>query len=106
MSELMALWHQASSAVLTHQLFPLFLTLSAYAVATWLYVEMLEAGFTSVCEFHYVHHDRDGRPYADDATLAHCLLRAAKKTGIGMTLLPVLYQTRSEEHTSELQSQR
>ena len=37
MSELMALWHQASSAVLTHQLFPLFLTLSAYAVATWLY---------------------------------------------------------------------
>lgn len=63
------------------------------AVATWLYVEMLEAGFTSVCEFHYVHHDRDGRPYADDATLAHCLLRAAHKTGIGMTLLPVLYQT-------------
>jgi len=39
------------------------------AIALWLYVEMLEAGYTSVCEFHYVHHDADGRPYADDATL-------------------------------------
>jgi formimidoylglutamate deiminase len=63
------------------------------AIATWLYIEMLEAGYTAVCEFHYVHHDTDGKPYADDATLAHCLLRAAKKAGIGMTLLPVLYQT-------------
>jgi formimidoylglutamate deiminase len=63
------------------------------AIATGLYVEMLEAGYTSVCEFHYVHHDRDGRPYADDATLSMCLLRAAARAGIGMTLLPVLYQT-------------
>ena len=63
------------------------------AIATWLYVEMLEAGFTSVCEFHYVHHQPDGRPYADDATLSRCLLRAARSTGIGITLLPVLYQT-------------
>jgi cytosine/adenosine deaminase-related metal-dependent hydrolase len=50
---------------------------SLEAIATWLYVEMLEAGYTSVCEFHYVHHDRDGRPYADDATLSLALLRAA-----------------------------
>lgn len=63
------------------------------AIATWLYIEMLEAGFTSVCEFHYVHHDRGGQPYADDATLTHSLLRAAQNAGIGMTLLPVLYQT-------------
>ena len=62
-------------------------------IATWLYIEMLEAGYTSVCEFHYVHHDLDGRPYADDATLAQCLLRAAERAGIGITLLPVLYQT-------------
>ncbi|PZQ77258.1 MAG: formimidoylglutamate deiminase [Variovorax paradoxus] len=62
------------------------------AIALWLYVEMLEAGYTSVCEFHYVHHDADGRPYADDATLALVLLRAAEKAGIGLTLLPVLYQ--------------
>jgi len=62
------------------------------AIATWLYVEMLEAGYTSVCEFHYLHHDADGRPYADDAELALALLRAARRAGIGLTLLPVLYQ--------------
>ncbi|RYF79934.1 MAG: formimidoylglutamate deiminase [Comamonadaceae bacterium] len=63
------------------------------AIALGLYVEMIEAGYTAVCEFHYVHHDRDGRPYADDATLALALMRAAKRAGIGLTLLPVLYQT-------------
>lgn len=62
------------------------------AIATGLYVEMLEAGYTSVCEFHYLHHDTNGRPYADDATLSECLLRAAARAGIGLTLLPVLYQ--------------
>ncbi|MBV7540659.1 formimidoylglutamate deiminase [Acidovorax sp. sic0104] len=66
---------------------------SLEAIATWLYVEMLEAGYTSVCEFHYVHHDQDGTPYADDATLSLALLRAAGNAGIGITLLPVLYQT-------------
>lgn len=66
---------------------------SLEAIATWLYVEMLEAGYTSVCEFHYVHHDQDGRPYADDATLSLALLRAARNAGISITLLPVLYQT-------------
>lgn len=63
------------------------------AIALGLYVEMLEAGYTSVCEFHYLHHDTDGRPYADDATLALALLRAAQRAGIGLTLLPVLYQS-------------
>jgi formimidoylglutamate deiminase len=62
------------------------------AIATGLYVEMLEAGYTSVCEFHYVHHDVDGRPYADEAEMSQCLLRAAARAGIGFTLLPVLYQ--------------
>ncbi len=62
------------------------------AIATWLYAEMLEAGYTSVCEFQYLHHAPDGRPYADDATLSLALLRAAQRVGIGMTLLPVLYQ--------------
>jgi formimidoylglutamate deiminase len=62
-------------------------------IATALYVEMLEAGYTSVCEFHYVHHDLDGRAYADDATLSSCLIEAASRAGIGLTLLPVLYQT-------------
>lgn len=63
------------------------------AIATALYVEMLEAGYTSVCEFHYVHHDQDGLPYADDLTLSSCIIEAATRAGIGLTLLPVLYQT-------------
>jgi formimidoylglutamate deiminase len=63
------------------------------AIATGLYVEMLEAGYTSVCEFHYLHHDHNGRPYADDAALSMCLLLAAARAGMGLTLLPVLYQT-------------
>ena len=63
------------------------------AIATWLYIEMLEAGYTSVCEFHYLHHSADGTPYADDAELSKALLRAAHTAGIAITLLPVLYQT-------------
>ena len=62
------------------------------AIATWLYIEMLEAGYTSVCEFHYLHHDTDGRPYQDDAALSTALICAARAAGIGLTLLPVLYQ--------------
>ncbi|WP_159916431.1 formimidoylglutamate deiminase [Pantoea sp. 18069] len=65
---------------------------SLEAIAVWLYLEMLEAGYTSVCEFHYLHHAEGGKPYADDATLSLALLRAARRVGIGMTLLPVLYQ--------------
>ncbi len=61
------------------------------AVATWLYVEMLEAGYTSVGEFHYLHHDVSGSPYADPAELSLRLLSAAERAGIGITLLPVLY---------------
>jgi len=76
------------------------------AIATGLYVEMLEAGYTSVCEFHYVHHDIGGRPYADDTTLSRCLLRAAERAGIGMTLLPVLYQTSGFGGTPPTDGQR
>lgn len=61
-------------------------------IATHLYVEMLRAGYTSVCEFHYVHHDAEGRPYADRAEMALRIVAAARKAGIGLTLLPVLYQ--------------
>ena len=62
------------------------------AVATQLYIEMLQAGYTAVCEFHYLHHDPRGRPYADPAEMALRLLAAARHAGIGITLLPVLYQ--------------
>jgi formimidoylglutamate deiminase len=61
------------------------------AVAAQLYAEMLEAGFTRVGEFHYLHHDVDGRPYADVAEMAARIAAAASETGIGLTLLPVFY---------------
>jgi len=61
------------------------------AVASQLYVEMLEAGFTRVGEFHYLHHDRDGRPYAAIAEMATRIAAAARESGIGLTLLPVFY---------------
>ena len=66
---------------------------SLYAVAAQVYAEMLEAGYTGVCEFHYLHHAPDGKPYADPAAMSHALIEAARRTGIRMTLLPVLYMT-------------
>jgi formiminoglutamate deiminase len=61
------------------------------AVAGLAYVEMLEAGFTRVGEFHYLHHDRDGRPFSDPAEMAGRVIAAAGETGIGLTLLQVFY---------------
>jgi formiminoglutamate deiminase len=61
------------------------------AVAALAYVEMLESGFTRVGEFHYLHHDRDGRPFSDPAEMAGRIIAAASETGIGLTLLPVFY---------------
>ena len=63
----------------------------AEAVASQLYMEMLEAGFSRVGEFHYLHHDIDGRAYADIAEMAQRIASAASRTGIGLTLLPVFY---------------
>ena len=61
------------------------------ALATFAMVEMLESGFTSLAEFHYLHHAPDGRPYDDPAELCGRIAAAAADTGIGLTLLPVLY---------------
>jgi formimidoylglutamate deiminase len=63
------------------------------AIATQLYIEMLQAGYTSACEFQYLHHDPEGRAYADPAEMSMRLASAARHAGIGLTLLPVLYQT-------------
>jgi formimidoylglutamate deiminase len=52
---------------------------------------MLEAGFTTVGEFHYLHHDVDGRPYADLAEMAQRIAAASAQAGIGLTLLPSFY---------------
>ncbi len=61
------------------------------AIAAQLYVEMLKAGYGSVAEFHYLHHGRDGRPYADPAEMSWRILAAARAAGIALTHLPVLY---------------
>ena len=61
------------------------------AIAAQLYVEMLEAGYTAVAEFHYLHHQPDGRPYDDLAELSERVIAAAREAGIGITHLPVLY---------------
>lgn len=61
------------------------------AVAAQLYMEMLEAGFCRVGEFHYLHHDKDGSPYANIAEMAERIGAASAETGIRVTLLPVLY---------------
>ena len=63
----------------------------AEAIAAFAYMQMLEAGFTAVGEFHYLHHDIDGRSYADIAEMAARIAAAAGETGIGLTLLPALY---------------
>ena len=61
------------------------------AVAAQAYVEMLEAGFTRVGEFHYIHHDISGAPYGNLGELAGRIAAAAQTAGIGLTLLPVFY---------------
>ena len=61
------------------------------AIAAFAYMEMLEAGFTTVGEFHYLHHDVDGRPYADLGEMAERIAAAVRKTRIGLTLLPSFY---------------
>ena len=62
------------------------------AIAAQAYMEMLEAGFTWVAEFHYLHHQPDGRPYDNVAEMAQRIVAAAAETGIGLTLLPVFYR--------------
>jgi len=61
-------------------------------VAAHLYTELLAGGYTQVCEFHYLQHAEDGARYADPAAMSHALADAAADAGIGLTLLPVLYE--------------
>ncbi len=61
-------------------------------VATQLYGELLAGGYTQVCEFHYLHHGTDGSAYTDPLTMSRALVQAAADAGIGLTLLPVLYE--------------
>lgn len=62
------------------------------AIAAFVQMQMLEAGYSAVAEFHYLHHAPGGQPYADLAEMSTRIAAAARETGIGLTLLPVLYQ--------------
>ena len=61
------------------------------AVAALAYMEMLKSGYTSVAEFHYLHHDDGGSPYAQPAEMGLRCIAAAEDAGIALTLLPSLY---------------
>ncbi|MFZ2649601.1 MAG: formimidoylglutamate deiminase [Burkholderiaceae bacterium] len=62
------------------------------AIAAQLFVELLQGGYTQVCEFHYLQHEPDGRACDDPAALSLALADAADDAGIGLTVLPVLYE--------------
>ena len=61
------------------------------AITAYCYMELLQGGYTSVAEFHYLHHQAGGVQYADPAETSRCVMSAAATSGIGLTLLPVLY---------------
>ncbi|MDN5567917.1 MAG: formimidoylglutamate deiminase [Paracoccus sp. (in: a-proteobacteria)] len=61
-------------------------------IAALVQMEMLEAGYATNVEFHYLHHQPDGTPYANMAEMSERIAAAARRTGIGLTLLPVHYQ--------------
>ena len=62
------------------------------AVATWLNIEFLHGGYTHLCEFHYLHTQPDGRAYADPLTMTRPLIDAAVDAGLGLTMIPVVYE--------------
>ncbi|WP_157270823.1 formimidoylglutamate deiminase [Azohydromonas aeria] len=76
------------------------------AVAAQLFIELLRGGYTQACEFHYLQHDVDGRPYADPLALSWALADAAAEAGIGLTLLPVLYERAGFKQPALRQEQR
>jgi len=61
-------------------------------ISAQLYLEMLKAGYSCVGEFQYLHHDLDGKAYANRAEMTLQCLQAARRVGIGFTALPVLYR--------------
>lgn len=65
------------------------------AVAAQMYLEMLLRGYTQVCKFYYLHHSESGAPYAAPSSMAWALAEAAADAGLGITLLPVLYERAS-----------
>ena len=64
----------------------------AESIAAFGQIEMLESGYTSVGEFHYLHHQPNGTRYSQTAEMSERMIAAASTSGIGLTLLPVLYE--------------
>jgi len=63
------------------------------AVAAQLYLELVRGGYTQVCEFHYLHNATDGSVYTDEpARMARAIVEASREVGIGLTLLPAVYE--------------
>ncbi|HET6698374.1 MAG TPA: formimidoylglutamate deiminase [Nocardioidaceae bacterium] len=62
-----------------------------HGLARAAYEEMAAGGITAVGEFHYLHHDRDGRRYADPNAMGHALVQAARDAGVRLTLLDTCY---------------
>jgi formimidoylglutamate deiminase len=76
------------------------------AVAAQLYRELLAGGYTQVCEFQYLHHAEDGTRYPDPLAMSRALADAAAEAGIGLTLLPVLYERAGFTQPLLLEDQR
>ena len=79
---------------------------SLQVIATMLYSEMLKNGYTSVAEFHYLHHDKNGIKYSNVCELGERLLIAAKETGINITLIPIFYNKGGFEKKYEPEQKR
>ncbi len=76
------------------------------AIAAMLYAEMLANGYTHVVEFHYLHHDEKGGPYNPVTSMGESLMEAAMEAGIGMTLVPIYYNTGSLGKPSSSEQKR
>jgi formimidoylglutamate deiminase len=76
------------------------------AIAAKLYAEMLRRGYTHVAEFHYLHHDINGRAYANLSETGERLLSAAQTAGIKITLIPVFYQMGGFDRPAESRQRR
>ena len=75
-------------------------------IAAMLYVEMLRVGYTHVAEFHYLHHDQEGKKYNDLAEMGKRMVNAAKRAGIKITLVPVFYQKGGFGHDPQPRQRR
>ncbi len=76
------------------------------AISAYLYTEMLKQGYTSVAEFHYLHHQPGGQPYSSISQLSESIINAANTSGINLTLLPTLYMTSGFKQDGLLNQQK